>query len=138
MPVTIVHKNSATSGLEPTNTQLVAGELGVNYNAAGPFLTLVDTNNVVRRVAGVLVSATAPGTPTAGELWLDTSTTPAAFKIYQDSTAGWTLASSPTTNTTISVNNSNPALRITQAGTGAALLVEGVADLVHHAEQPGS
>lgn len=85
-------KNSSQSGKEPLAAQLANGEIALNYHADGPFLTCKDTAGVVRRLTGVWVGASAPGSPTPGELWLDISITPNQLKVYKDSTDSWVFA----------------------------------------------
>lgn len=93
MALQIVVKNSSVSGKEPTAGQLANGEIALNYHADGPFLSCKDTTGTVRRITGVWVNASAPSSPTAGELWLDLSLTPPQLKVYQDSTNNWVSAS---------------------------------------------
>ena len=92
MALQIIVKNSSVSGNEPTAGQLANGELALNYHANGPFITCKDTAGVVRRVTGVWVNATAPSSPTPGELWLDISVTPAQLKVYKDVGDAWVAA----------------------------------------------
>jgi len=89
MALQIILKNSSVSGNEPTAGQLANGELALNYHADGPFITCKDTAGVVRKVTGVWVNATAPSSPTPGEMWLDISINPAQFKIYKDAGDAW-------------------------------------------------
>jgi hypothetical protein len=85
----IILKNSSVSGKEPLASQLANGELALNYNSAGPFITCKDSTGTVRRIAGVWINVTAPATPTPGEFWLDLSTNPPKLKIYKDTTDNW-------------------------------------------------
>ena len=73
MTVRIVHKNSETEDKRPTAGQLAKGEIAVNLNAAGAFLTVKDTAGNVQQVGGVKVSATSPNDPIRGSLWVDSS-----------------------------------------------------------------
>ena len=93
MALQIIVKNSSVSGNEPTAGQLANGELALNYHANGPFITCKDTAGVVRRVTGVWVNATAPSSPTPGELWLDISVTPVQLKVYKNDGDTWVAAS---------------------------------------------
>jgi len=85
----IILKNSSVVGKEPTASQLANGELALNYNADGPFITCKDSAGTIRRVAGVWISNTAPASPTPGEFWLDTNTNPTSLKIYKDDVDTW-------------------------------------------------
>ena len=89
MSLQIILKNSSVSGKEPTASQLASGELALNYHADGPFISCKDTAGVVRRIAGVWISTTAPSSPQPGEFWLDTNTDPAKLKVYKDGTDTW-------------------------------------------------
>jgi hypothetical protein len=89
MSLQIILKNSSVSGKEPTASQLANGELALNYHADGPFISCKDTAGVVRRIAGVWISTTAPSSPQPGEFWLDTNTNPAKLKVYKDTTDNW-------------------------------------------------
>ena len=71
MTVRIVHKNSSESGKNPTGSQLANGELAVNYNADGPFLSIKDTNGRVTRVGGVWMAQNSPPNPAHCSLWVD-------------------------------------------------------------------
>ena len=72
MTVRIVHKNSNQSGRNPTANQLANGELAINYNADGPFLSVRDTSGRIVRVGGVWLDGGAPANPAHGALWVDT------------------------------------------------------------------
>lgn len=52
---------------------VAAGELALNFNAAGPFLTCRDTAGKIRRLPGIYCAAVPPANPSEGEVWLDTS-----------------------------------------------------------------
>ena len=92
MALQIIVKNSSVSGNEPTAGQLANGELALNYHADGPFITCKDTAGVVRRVTGVWVNATAPGSPMPGEFWFDLSVSPPQLRVYKDSGDAWVAA----------------------------------------------
>ena len=102
MSLQIIVKNSSVSGKEPTASQLANGELALNYHADGPFISCKDTNGVVRRITGVWIGTTAPGTPQPGELWLDTNTNPAVLKVYKDGTDTWVAGTTVGAATTTS------------------------------------
>jgi hypothetical protein len=71
---------------------------------------------------GAGVSTTAPATATTGQMWVDSTTvgTP-ILKIYNGT--AWVSATR-----VITANDANPGLKITQTGTGPALLVQDEAD----------
>jgi len=89
MSLQIQLKKSAVSQKQPFASDLAVGELALNYNADGPFLTCKDTAGNVRKINNVWVATTAPNSPSAGDFWLDTSAATAVLKIYKDSTSGW-------------------------------------------------
>jgi hypothetical protein len=75
----IQHLSFTQQGQNPTPGngagQLPTGAIAINLNAAQPFLAIQDTTGAIRRF-GVAVGTSAPNSPRAGELWLDTSSTP--------------------------------------------------------------
>ena len=89
MSLQIELKKSAVLEKQPFPSDLALGEIALNYNAGGPFLTCKDTAGNIRKITGVWVAASAPSSPTTGDLWLDISSTP-VFKIYTGS--AWTAA----------------------------------------------
>jgi hypothetical protein len=101
MALDIVHKKSGVSQRLPVASDLGLGEIAVNYNADGPFLTCKDTAGNVRKINNIWVSATAPNGASPGDPWLDTSVTPARLFIYQDSSTQFTPA--------ITINTATPS-----------------------------
>jgi len=102
MSLQIQLKKSAVSQKQPFASDLAVGELALNYNADGPFLTCKDTAGNVRKLNNVWVAATAPTGPSAGDLWLDTSSATPVLKVYKDSTTTWVGATSvPLATTTV-------------------------------------
>jgi hypothetical protein len=89
MSLQIELKKSAVPQKQPFPSDLALGEIALNYSADGPFLTCKDTAGNIRKLTAVWVGATAPSSPTAGDPWLDTSSTP-VFKLYTGS--AWTAA----------------------------------------------
>lgn len=73
MSLQIRLKNSGVQGKEPLAADLAYSELAINWNAAEPFLAIKDSNNTIRRIAGVRVGPIPPSTPSTGECWLDTA-----------------------------------------------------------------
>jgi hypothetical protein len=92
MSLQIQLKKSAVSQKQPFASDLAVGEIALNYNAAGPFLTCKDSAGNVRKLNNVWVAATAPTGPSAGDFWLDTSAATAVLKVYKDSTSTWVNA----------------------------------------------
>ena len=90
-------KKSAVSQKQPFPSDLALGEIALNYHADGPFLTCKDTEGNIRKVTGVWVGASAPSSPTKGDPWLDTSSTP-IFKVYDGSS--WQTAATISVATT--------------------------------------
>lgn len=72
MSLEILHKSSGVARKEPTPSMMTAGELALNYNAAGPFLTCRDSAGKVRRLPGIFCGNSPPLDPSEGEVWLDT------------------------------------------------------------------
>jgi len=96
MSLQIELKKSAVSQKQPFPSDLALGEIALNYNADGPFLTCKDTAGNIRKLTGVWVGASAPSSPTAGDPWLDTTSTP-VLKIYNGSTWVSAVSVSPAT-----------------------------------------
>ena len=92
MSLQIQLKKSAVSQKQPFASDLAVGELALNYNADGPFLTCKDSAGNVRKLNHVWVGATAPTSPGAGDQWLDTSAATAVLKVYKDSSSTWVNA----------------------------------------------
>lgn len=87
MPVKLRLKHSATVGKQPLPADLLEGELALNINSASPAAYIKDSTGVIRQIAGISVSGTAPATPTAGMAWLDTSVSARpTFKIHDGAT----------------------------------------------------
>lgn len=90
MSLQVELKKSAVSQKLPLPSDLALGEIALNYNADGPFLTCKDTAGNIRKLNRVWIATTAPSNPTAGDPWLDTSGSTALLRIYDGST--WTVA----------------------------------------------
>lgn len=73
MAVRIVLKNSSAEDKRPTPAQLENGEIALNYNEAGAFLTCKDTDGNIQQVGGVKISETAPDSPVKQTLWFQPS-----------------------------------------------------------------
>ena len=87
MALDIVHKKSGVSQRLPVASDLGLGEIALNYNADGPFLTCKDTAGNVRKINNIWVSANAPTGASPGDPWLDTSVNPAKLYIYKDASS---------------------------------------------------
>jgi hypothetical protein len=90
MSLQVELKKSAVSQKLPFPSDLALGEIALNYNADGPFLTCKDTAGNIRKLNRVWVGVTAPSSPTTGDPWLDTSGSTALLRIYDGS--AWTVA----------------------------------------------
>lgn len=115
MPVPIQNLRSAVSNKRPVATGLAVGQIAVNYNEDDPAIYLRGNADALIKVSPTYVGTTAPNaTPASGgasgnakgETWLDTSTSPASFKVWNGSSwvAGYTLASGTTITSPI-LNN---------------------------------
>ncbi len=109
MAVQLIPKNSNVADRRPTANQLSNGEIALNYNAAGAFLTCRDTNGSIQQVGGVKVSETAPSTPAKQTLWLKPST--GTLSIYSGSS--WVAVGAVT-----SVDGQAGAVTLTSADIG--------------------
>tara|TARA_R100000951_G_scaffold36607_1_gene31395 strand:- start:302 stop:2008 length:1707 start_codon:yes stop_codon:yes gene_type:complete len=87
MALDIVHKKSGVSQRLPVASDLGLGEIALNYNADGPFLTCKDTAGNVRKINNFWVDANAPTGASPGDPWLDTSVDPARLFIYKDASS---------------------------------------------------
>ena len=75
MAVKIILKNSSREDKRPTPAQIADnGELALNYNAAGAFLSCRDSDGNIQQVGGVKLSDDEPNDPVLGTFWLETST----------------------------------------------------------------
>ena len=70
MSLQIIHKNSKLKDKYPTASQLVEGELSLNFHQSGPFISCKDSQGNIQRLGGVSVSAsTQPVTAEKGAFW---------------------------------------------------------------------
>jgi len=91
----LLHLRSTVQGKLPAAGSIQVGQIGVNYNAADPFLCIKDSANVVRRLGGTSTSATAPTAPQNGQLWVDITTpTAPVLKVWDGTT--WVVATGGT------------------------------------------
>lgn len=87
MTVRIVHKNSSRSAVNPTPGQLANGELAINYNEDGPFISVRDDSGRIVRVGGVWINRNSPPNPAHGSLWVDTDNN--LLFIWDDDANSW-------------------------------------------------
>ena len=72
MAMRIILKHSSAEDQRPTVAQAgQAGELLLNTNSAGTFLSCKDSSGSIHQVGGIKISSTAPGDPVKGTVWLD-------------------------------------------------------------------
>ena len=109
MAVQLILKNSSVADRRPSANQLSNGEIALNFNAAGAFLTCRDTNGSIQQVGGVKINETAPSTPVKQTLWLKPST--GTLSIYSGSS--WVAIGAVT-----SVNGQAGTVTLTSADIG--------------------
>ena len=74
MAMRIILKHSSAEDQRPTVAQAgQAGELLLNTNSAGTFLSCKDSSGSIHQVGGIKISPAAPGNPVKGTVWLDIS-----------------------------------------------------------------
>ena len=74
MAMRIILKHSSAEDQRPTVEQAgQAGELLLNTNSAGTFLSCKDSSGDIHQVGGIKISTVAPGNPVKGTVWLDIS-----------------------------------------------------------------
>ena len=72
MAMRIILKHSSVEDQHPTPAQAgQAGELLLNTNAAGAFLSCLDSAGDIHQVGGIKISTAAPANPVKGTVWLD-------------------------------------------------------------------
>ena len=107
--VPVQNLRSGVASKRPVASGLAFGQIAVNYNADDPAVYLRGDGNELIKVAPTYVSSGAPNAVPAsggasgnslGESWLDISTTPPGFKIWDGSVwnEAYTLASGTTIN----------------------------------------
>ena len=109
MAVQLILKNSSVADRRPTANQLGNGEISLNFNAAGAFLSCRDTNGDIQQVGGVKVSETAPAAPARQTAWVKPSTR--TLSIYSGSS--WIDIGAVT-----SVNGQSGVVTLTKANIG--------------------
>lgn len=104
MTLPIQNLRTATADKRPVATGLAVGQIAINYNESDPAIYLRGHNNSLVKVAPTYIGATAPNSTPAvsgatgnslGETWLDNSSNPPIFKIWNGSTwvAAYTIPS---------------------------------------------
>ena len=111
MAVQLILKNSSVEDRRPTPAQLTTGELALNYNEEGAFLSCKDSAGNIQQVGGLKVDETAPSTPVKQTVWLKPST--GTLSIYSGSS--WVIVGEVT-----SVNGQTGAVVLTSADLGLA------------------
>jgi hypothetical protein len=94
------HLRSSVAGKLPQPADIDVGQIAINFNDGDPFLSIKDSAGAVRRLGGSSVGNTAPGAPTDGALWVDTSVNPPVLKIYDLTNTAW-IDASPDATTSI-------------------------------------
>lgn len=89
MALELLLKKSSVTGKLPVSSDLALGEIGINYNSDGPFLSCVDTAGNVRRLNSVWVAPLPPPSPTVGDPWLDISGDKPELFFYVNDSDGW-------------------------------------------------
>jgi hypothetical protein len=90
MAVSLILKNSSVEDRHPTANQLTNGEISLNYNEAGAFLSCRDTNGDIQQIGGVKIDDAPPGSPSKQALWFQPST----GKLFIYDGAGWLVVAS--------------------------------------------
>ena len=93
MSLSLQLKNSVVAGKLPAPSQLGVGEIGLNYHKGDPFLVCCDSDGVIRRLNSISVGNTAPGSPTPGLPWIDTSGNAPVLKVWVSSATQWATLS---------------------------------------------
>ena len=73
MAVQIILKNSSVEDKHPTSAQLANGELALNYNEEGAFLSCRDTAGNIQQVGGVKIGENVPLNPVKNTQWFKPS-----------------------------------------------------------------
>jgi hypothetical protein len=115
----LLHLRSQTKGQLPSAAVIQVGQIGVNYHADDPFLCIKDSVGVVRRVSGFAIGTVAPASATPGQLWVDTTNTPATLKVYNGT--GWTPAPDAATTTKAGVVQLATTADVTAGTIGRAV-----------------
>ena len=91
MSVPIQNLRSGTANKRPDPSNLANGQIAINYNEGDPAVYFKGNSGALVKVSPTFVGSTAPNASPAsggvsgnsvGETWLDTSTTPPTFKIF--------------------------------------------------------
>ncbi len=90
MSVQLIHKNSNVEDKHPTPNQLANGEIALNYNESGAFLTCKDSDGNLQQIGGVKIDEATPGSPSKQAMWLQPST----GKLFVYDGDRWLLAAS--------------------------------------------
>lgn len=74
MSVQLIHKNSSVEDKHPTSNQLANGEIALNFNESGAFLTCKDSDGNLQQIGGVKIDEATPGSPSKQAMWFQKST----------------------------------------------------------------
>ena len=74
MALDILLKKSGVEDKRPLASQLAEGEISLNYNEAGAFLSCRDSTGAIQQVGGVKISSSPPASPAKQTQWLNTDT----------------------------------------------------------------
>ena len=85
MAVQLIHKNSSVEDKHALPQQLTNGEISLNYNQAGAFLSCKDSAGNIQHLGGVKINDAAPGSPSKQALWFQPST----GKLFVYDGTGW-------------------------------------------------
>jgi len=94
MPLNYQNLRSGTANKRPNPAALADGQIAVQFNETDPAIYFKGNSGALIKVAPTYVGTTAPNASpasggqsgnSAGETWLDTSTTPPTLKIYDGS-----------------------------------------------------
>ena len=90
MAVQLILKNSNVEDKHPLPSQLANGELALNYNEEGAFLSCKDSAGNLQQVGGVKIADATPGSPSKQALWFQPST----GKLFVYDGTGWLVVAS--------------------------------------------
>jgi hypothetical protein len=93
MSLSLELKNSVVADKLPAPSQLGNGEIALNYNAAGPFLTCKDTAGKIRRLHAFWCNSQAPSNPSPGLPWIDISGNSPVLKVWVSDASQWAILS---------------------------------------------
>ena len=118
MAVQLILKNSSVEDRRPTAAQLTTGELALNYNEEGAFLSCKDSAGNIQQVGGVKIAEAAPSAPVEQTLWFQPSTR--ELRVYNGSNwAGVSAAILPDSIVNADINSA-AGIAVSKLGFGSA------------------